>query len=162
MALRLVPNEPRTIAKPSGAFGDEVKRLRTQAGMTQDEVAERLHVTRVTVSQIERGLIRRPSDSVLTGLERVLGLSRRNALALIAGDMTPDNDDVTTQFYRIAAIADRAARRRAWFELPLAFRQALVQFAQDTLLDAALRLEATDLSTELPSAEAEDEPPAGE
>ena len=60
---------------PTGklSFGQEVRRLRLQAGMTQEDLAERLDVTRVTISQIENGKNRHPSDGVLTGLERTPG-----------------------------------------------------------------------------------------
>ena len=137
------------------SFGAEVRRLRRAAGLTQDELAERIDVTRSTISQIENGRNRRPSDGVLIGLERSIGLSRLRALGLIAGDMAPEDDDLTTQFYRIAAIQDPAERRRAWYQLPVAFRQALVQYAQDTLLDVALRLEVTGLQADLPSEESD-------
>lgn len=142
---------------PAGklSFGAEVRRLRRAVGMTQDELAERINVNRSTISQIENGKNRRPGDDILIGLERVLGLSRFRSLGLIAGDMAPEDDDVTTQFYRIAAIQDQQERRAAWYQLPLAFRQALVQYAQDTLLDAALRLQVTSLQADLPSTESE-------
>ena len=141
--------------KGKESFGQEVRRLRLQAGMTQEDLAERLSVTRVTISQIENGRNRRPSDGILTGLERTLGLSRFRSLGLIAGDMAPEDDDVTTQFYRIASIQDQQERRAAWYQLPAAFRQALLQFAQDTLVDVALRLQVTSLQADPPSAESE-------
>jgi transcriptional regulator with XRE-family HTH domain len=149
------------MAKGIVSFGQEVRRLRTQAGLTQYELGEKLNVSRTTVSQIERGKNRRPGDDILTGLERVLGLSRFRSLGLIAGDMTPEDDDVTTQFYRIAAIQDRQERRGAWYQLPVSFRQALVAYAQDVLLDTALRAPEVDQQTDLPSAERDDEGESG-
>lgn len=153
MVIEAVMFDTGDMPKGKLAFGQEVRRLRLQAGMTQEDLAERLDVTRVTISQIENGRNRRPSDSILTGLERTLGLSRFRSLGLIAGDMAPEDDDVTTQFYRIAAIQDQQERRAAWYQLPLAFRQALLQYAQDTLVDVALRLQVTSLQADLPTEE---------
>ena len=46
---------PATADSPIGSFGDRVREARLRAGMTQDEVALRCGLNRVTISQVENG-----------------------------------------------------------------------------------------------------------
>lgn len=57
-------------------LGAEVRRHRLMAGLTQEQLAERLGISREAVGQIERGQTKRPENSTLEGLERYIGLSR--------------------------------------------------------------------------------------
>lgn len=121
-------------------FGRELKRYRLQADLTQEELAERIGVTRETVSQLERGVNTNPGNDILLSLERHLGLSRLRSRALLMGQDAPDHSDLILQIYRIAAIPDPQERRQAWFALPMELRQAMLQFVQDSLVDVALRM----------------------
>ena len=53
---------------------DTIKKLRIQQGLSQDELAERVHVVRQTVSKWERGTSVPDADS-LVALARALGVS---------------------------------------------------------------------------------------
>lgn len=61
---------------------DTIKKLRTEQGLSQDELAERIHVVRQTVSKWERGTSVPDADS-LVALARALGAS---AAELLGGE----------------------------------------------------------------------------
>lgn len=58
---------------------DAIKKLRTEQGLSQDELAERVHVVRQTVSKWERGTSVPDADS-LVALARALGVSAAELL----------------------------------------------------------------------------------
>ena len=58
---------------------DTIKKLRTEQGLSQDELAERVHVVRQTVSKWERGTSVPDADS-LVALARALGVSAAELL----------------------------------------------------------------------------------
>ena len=58
---------------------DTIKKLRTEQGLSQDELAERVHVVRQTVSKWERGTWVPDADS-LVALARALGVSAAELL----------------------------------------------------------------------------------
>ena len=58
---------------------DTIKPLRTEQGLSQDELAERVHVVRQTVSKWERGTSVPDADS-LVALARALGVSAAELL----------------------------------------------------------------------------------
>lgn len=58
---------------------DTIKKLRTEQGLSQDELAERVHVVRQTVSKWERGTSVPGADS-LVALARALGVSAAELL----------------------------------------------------------------------------------
>jgi transcriptional regulator with XRE-family HTH domain len=59
------------------SFGKRVRELRTQAGLSQEELAERAQISVDFVSLIERG-INAPSFETLARLSRALGVSPRD------------------------------------------------------------------------------------
>lgn len=61
---------------------DTIKKLRTEQGLSQDELVERIHVVRQTVSKWERGTSVPDADS-LVALARALGVS---AAELLGGE----------------------------------------------------------------------------
>jgi transcriptional regulator with XRE-family HTH domain len=56
------------------AFGNRVRRLREQQGLTQEQLAERLEVDRKTVNRLENGAYSPALDRVF-GLAGVLGVA---------------------------------------------------------------------------------------
>ena len=66
-------------------IGTNIKKLRTAAGLTQDQLAERLYVTRQTVSNWERGISRPDLDQ----LEVIAGALGANVTTLLYGDRPP-------------------------------------------------------------------------
>lgn len=55
-------------------FSERIKALRDQSGMTQQEVADKLNVTKQTISQYERGL-RRPDIESLEAIADLYNVS---------------------------------------------------------------------------------------
>jgi transcriptional regulator with XRE-family HTH domain len=56
-----------------GVFGRQVRRLRTEAGMTQNDLSERCGMFRTYLSRIEGGLAN-PSIRVMVVLANILGV----------------------------------------------------------------------------------------
>jgi transcriptional regulator with XRE-family HTH domain len=70
---------------PSMTLAWKVKDLRTQRGMSQNELADAIGVDRSYVSHIESGRIRQPSADVLKGLARALGVPPSELALAIVG-----------------------------------------------------------------------------
>ena len=98
---------------------DTIKKLRTEQGLSQDELAERVHVVRQTVSKWERGTSVPDADS-LVALARALGVSAAELLgesALV--ENKPDDVEWETSLLdeRIASESqrlDRLVRALKW------------------------------------------------
>jgi len=69
---------------PISAFGHLLKRLRLGAGLTQEELAERAAVSARLVSDLERGVIRRPRRDTVRLLADGLGLAAGDRDAFVA------------------------------------------------------------------------------
>lgn len=67
---------------PETLFGKEVARLRTQLGISQEELAFRAEVHRTYISQIERGL-KSPTFSVILKLSLALKASASDLVAAV-------------------------------------------------------------------------------
>lgn len=92
--------------------GRFIRELRTQRGMTQRELAQKLHVTDRAVSKWERGLCA-PDLSLLEPLADALGCSVPD---LIAGRRTPRDaqpPEVRTQIQSVIAYSLRELREKA-------------------------------------------------
>jgi transcriptional regulator with XRE-family HTH domain len=68
--MRLMKSRDRTLA----AFGRNVARIRSQRGLSQDELAEQADLDRTYVSGIERG-VRNPGIKTVLRIARALGVS---------------------------------------------------------------------------------------
>ena len=73
-------------------LGDNIKRLRCAAGLSQEELAGRLHVVRQTVSKWEKGLSV-PDADMLIALAGALGSSPEELLGS-AGERLPESPSV--------------------------------------------------------------------
>ena len=99
---------------------DTIKKLRTEQGLSQDELAERVHVVRQTVSKWERGTSVPDADS-LVALARALGVSAAELLGESAMvEKKPDDLAWETSLLdeRIASESqrlDRLVRRRGGY-----------------------------------------------
>lgn len=123
-------------------LGGEVRRLRKQAKLSQEKLAERLGITREAVSAIERDDTKRPNDGILEGFEIHIGLTRQRAHELMGAIPLSETPDPLEVVIQIAALPDHDARMARWRELPEGMHQAVHQWAQDLLLDAALKVRA--------------------
>ncbi|MGO8949615.1 MAG: ATP-binding protein [Ktedonobacterales bacterium] len=66
------------------AFGDALVQLRKAAGLTQEELAERAHLSRNAISALERGSRRSPRKDTVRLLAAALGLSSEEQSGLLA------------------------------------------------------------------------------
>ena len=70
-------------------FGDLLARYRRAAGLTQEELAERAGLSTRGVSDLERGLRRRPHPESVRLLARALALPDADRAALLAAARPP-------------------------------------------------------------------------
>jgi predicted ATPase/DNA-binding XRE family transcriptional regulator len=73
-----------TMSQTPPAFGDLLRRLRSAAGLSQDDLAERSGVSRNGISDLERGLYRTPRFETVRLLADGLGLGAEARVALVA------------------------------------------------------------------------------
>ena len=98
---------------------DTIKKLRIQQGLSQDELAERVHVVRQTISKWERGTSVPDADSLMA-LARALGVSAAELLGEsamaekeprdLAWETSLLNERVTSESQRL----DRLVRSLKW------------------------------------------------
>ena len=91
---------------------DNIKRLRQQKGMTQEILAEKLHIVRQTVSKWEKGLSV-PDSEMLVRLAEVFEVSVSELLGETS-DFVPEKDSVAEQLALIneqLIIKNRRVRR---------------------------------------------------
>ena len=67
---------------PAKAFGEVIKELRTQAGISQDHVAALAHTERGHISSMERGLIA-PSFATIFTISEALNIAPDKLIFLI-------------------------------------------------------------------------------
>jgi transcriptional regulator with XRE-family HTH domain len=82
---------------PSPGFGTLLRRYRQDAGLTQEELAERAHLSARTVGDLERGVSHAPrKDTVaLLATALALGAPERAALAEAARRLSPTSPSLT-------------------------------------------------------------------
>ena len=73
-----------TTPRPSGSFGAHLRRLREEAGLTQEELASRAGLTPHAVSALERGHRKRPYPHTVRSLAEALELYEDERAALMA------------------------------------------------------------------------------
>jgi transcriptional regulator with XRE-family HTH domain len=117
-----------------------VKEARTRAGITQEELSERIDRSISYIGMLEIGRVDRPKPETLRRLAAALDVPLEDLLVATGQLDEADDEDVATVLHRIAALPDHQARMRAWQDLPDAVRQALYRFADDLLLDARQRV----------------------
>ncbi|HEV2459644.1 MAG TPA: helix-turn-helix domain-containing protein, partial [Ktedonobacterales bacterium] len=71
-------------AERAAAFGEVLKRLRRAAGLTQEELAERAHLSRNAINALERGARQSPRKDTVALLAGALALSDEEHAALLA------------------------------------------------------------------------------
>lgn len=95
-------------------FSENLKSLRKQKGLSQEELAERLHVVRQTVSKWEKGLSV-PDAHLLIRIAEIFEIS---VSVLLGGTMEPSEDKniIAEKLEQLnALLAERNSRsRRIW------------------------------------------------
>lgn len=69
-------------------FGENLKNLRKQKGLSQEELAERLHIVRQTVSKWEKGLSVPDADLLI----RIAEIFETSVSTLLGDTIEPSND----------------------------------------------------------------------
>jgi predicted ATPase/DNA-binding XRE family transcriptional regulator len=95
----------------SASFGEQLRRLREAAGLTQEELASRASLTAKAISALERGERKRPYPHTVRALADALELSERDRSALTEAVPKRDGSD--------AAEAARASREATSSSTPL-------------------------------------------
>lgn len=85
-------------------FSHNLKTLRKQKGMSQEELAARLHVVRQTISKWEKGLSV-PDSALLLQLGEVLEVS----VATLLGENIPEDKDQNALAEQLARISEELA-----------------------------------------------------
>lgn len=91
-------------------MGERIAAARKHAGLTQEEVAERLGITQTHVSHIERGR-NLPAPDVMRKLPRVLPVDPRELLALAGFMDPPRGDEPVTAPPDVAQVLKRMIQR---------------------------------------------------
>jgi transcriptional regulator with XRE-family HTH domain len=96
------------------AFQEEIRKIRTENGLTQDQMAERLHVTRQAVSNWENGR-NLPDIEQLIAVARTFHVSL-DRLILPEGGETMENNEMTKKLIQDGSDTQRArySRSGAW------------------------------------------------
>lgn len=138
---------------PEGAkrLGERVRDRRNELGMSQEVLAERIGrireahgqrpaFTREAVSRIETGKTKRPDESTLIALERILGISRQEAYQLMGLPLPPSPESIMLQLYRLDQIQDEQERLRAIARLPIEVQHLLMRLTADLMRGAQQQL----------------------
>src|SRR5215212_6570884 len=80
---------PMDLTDKSQAFGDLLRRHRVLAGMSQEELAERAHLSARAISDLERGVKRKPRRDTVQLLVEALGLSGEARTAFVTAAREP-------------------------------------------------------------------------
>lgn len=101
--------EPKPKGGPDAPFGDLLKRLRSDAGLTQEELAQRAQVSVKGISSLERGVNRAPRKDTFLMLARALNLTSSDQAALAEAARRTRRLAATVNTRALAPHPDRAA-----------------------------------------------------
>ena len=82
----MVPRDVDRAGTPQGVFGAELRYYRTNAGLSQADLAARVHVSHDVISKIETG-DRPPAEDFATRLDAVPEMDTREALGRLWGQL---------------------------------------------------------------------------
>ena len=88
-------------------LGENIRAIRTSRGLSQEQLAARLHVVRQTVSKWEKGLSA-PDAEMLTALSEALGAP----VGVLLGEAAPQRDDLAALSEQLEALRQQQLRRR--------------------------------------------------
>jgi predicted ATPase/DNA-binding XRE family transcriptional regulator len=90
-------------SEPDYSFGARLRRLRKDAGLTQQELAGRAGLSLNAVNGLERGVRRHPYPHTVRSLAEALGLSEEERSSLLAS--VPGRDKTPTEFAAAGVLA---------------------------------------------------------
>jgi transcriptional regulator with XRE-family HTH domain len=112
-------------------LGNLVKDAREKKGLSQEELAERLGVSKGWVGQVETGRIDRPRPKYLALLEQHLGISRDDLARSMNMIGPAATGDVLVEIRRIRQISDPKERAAALRRLPQELYEEIEWLALD-------------------------------
>jgi len=120
-------------------FGENLRNLRKQKGLSQEELAERLHIVRQTVSKWEKGLSVPDADLLI----RIAEIFETSVSTLLGGtvDLSEDKNIIAQKLEQLnALLAEKNRRsRRIWKAVTI----ILISIAAITLLMFIFNMSAT-------------------
>lgn len=149
-ALRFHANGLTTEGMTDGTVGEKIRELRIARGMSQEQLAAKVGVVQMTISKMERGIMKRPSFSTLMGIANALGVSVADLddagvasvnLPRIAptSDPRPPEEDETPLESALFAVMDSKKYRAPVFD---AARRVIRETYRFTREDADLEAQA--------------------
>jgi putative transcriptional regulator len=131
-------------------FSENLKKFRKQKGLTQEELAERLHVVRQTISKWEKGLSV-PDSNLLIQVAAVFETS----VGTLLGDTVelPDDKNIIAEKLEQlnVLLAERNRRsRRLWKTVAIALFSIVVVIVLSMTLFLAVRIEFSEDSFDAP------------
>jgi len=99
------------VGEAATSFTERLRRNRTVAALSQEELAERAGLTAAAVSQLERGVRRRPQPRTVRALADALGLDDGDRAALTALAHRPGRARATPSCAPTAPSAPRGMKR---------------------------------------------------
>ena len=125
-------------------LGDKIKKLRTQKGMTQDDLAAAIGTTKASISYYERNK-RNPQYPVICAMAKVLGVPESELLSYASKDeeMPVENQIDSKRSRRVKKLLsafDRLSDEAQLIALERIEELCLIPKYQQTLPDALQRL----------------------
>lgn len=132
-------------------FSENLKRFRKQKGLTQEELAERLHVVRQTISKWEKGLSVPDSELLI----RIAGIFE-TSVGILLGDtveLPADKNIVAEKLEQLNVLLAERNRRnhRIWKAVAIALISVGIIIMLSMTMFLAVRIQLSDNSFETPS-----------
>lgn len=116
------------------ALADLVRRARSQAGLTQEELAEAINRSTGYIGILETGKVDRPKAETLRSLASALGVPLNDLVATTGQIDVADDENLADVLQRITALPSHQERLAAYDALPETVRQSFLRAAQDYLV----------------------------
>lgn len=114
------------------ALGVTIKRLRTERGWKQRELARRAGIAQSLISTMESGARDNPTQDTVTKLATVFDLTVPQFLAEVQGPPAPDTTRPPEDLFRAVYPPERVARiLQLWDQLSIKMRLELIAIAED-------------------------------
>ena len=138
-------------------FSENLKRFRKQKGLTQEELAERLHVVRQTISKWEKGLSVPDSELLI----RIAGIFE-TSVGILLGDtveLPADKNIVAEKLEQLNVLLAERNRRnhRIWKAVAIALISVGIIIMLSMTMFLAVRTQLSDNSFETPSVSVKEE-----
>jgi transcriptional regulator with XRE-family HTH domain len=110
-----MPNDADRAGTPAGVFGAELRYYRTQAGLSQKDLAALVHVSNDVISKIETGE-RPPAEDFPPRLDAVPELDTRGGLTRLWNSLKKGQKQRTYGWFQRWADIEAKAKALRWYE----------------------------------------------